>query len=102
MRPSFSMSHSNKFFHKKTYTVRQRKYCDKLPENSKAVFVLQHQHGWLILFQHLQNCVGRMAYIVYDIFSNFYQTCWSELYSASLAKYVNVNSVLDQMNYKLH
>ena len=33
------LAHSIKFFHKKKYTVRQRKYCDKLAENFKSVFV---------------------------------------------------------------
>ena len=41
-----SLTHSIKFFHKK-YTVRQRKYCDKLSENFKSVFIcnISNQHG---------------------------------------------------------
>ena len=43
-----SLSHSIKFFRKKIHTVRQQKYCDKLAENFKSVFVLTS--SWLAYF----------------------------------------------------
>ena len=46
---------------------REIKYCDKLAENFKSVFVLEHQHGWPILFQLLRNCVARMDYIFSNV-----------------------------------
>ena len=42
--------------------MRQRKYCDKLAEIFKSVFVLELQQGWLVLIQLLQNCVVRIFF----------------------------------------
>ena len=70
----------NSFIEK--YTVRQRKYSDKLAENFKPVFDSNH-HCWFILFQLLQNFVVRMGYIFYDIVSRFFRTCWADLHNPS-------------------
>ena len=75
-----SLSHSIRFFHKKKYTVRQRKYCDKLAENFKSVFVCNIIMAGLFYFNFFKMLLLKWPTFSMTYFQVFFRMCWADLY----------------------